>query len=243
MRNRDQILLEAAYDDVNRNKLNALKKASIELTVNPVSFTKVEKDYIIELLEHYEDTNRNGNEIDELDIDFEDLFHKIKTSPESNEEIIIALSNEEKRFLQELFEEHKEIFVKYGDETETDYENDISFLDNIITKLENAYEQIVEGRTLHTFEDWVNWIMTVQKGQAVTFTKSQAYEDTRFLDQPGSVIGNFDNADGPLREEDLLAKKPITAWIEYEDANGNRQNGHVSIYSIRQIGSRGPRYR
>jgi hypothetical protein len=33
--------------------------------------------------------------------------------------------------------------------------------------LEEAYQQIVEGRTLHTFEDWVKWIITVQKGQAV----------------------------------------------------------------------------
>jgi hypothetical protein len=109
--------------------------------------------------------------------------------------------------------------------------------------LAEAYEQIVEGRTLHTFEDWVKWIMTVQKGQAVTFTKTPAYEEMiSTIGQPGRVIGNFDNADGPLREEDLLAKKPITAYIEYEDDNGNRQNGHVSIYSIRQIGSRGPRY-
>jgi len=108
--------------------------------------------------------------------------------------------------------------------------------------LAEAYQQIVEGRTLHTFEDWVKWIMTVQKGQAVTFTESPAYEDSRFIDQPGRVIGNFDNADGPLKEEDLLAKKPVTAYVEYEDDNGNRQNGHVSIYNIRRIGSRGPRY-
>jgi hypothetical protein len=105
-----------------------------------------------------------------------------------------------------------------------------------------TYRQVVEGRTLRSFEDWVKWIMTVQKGQAVTFTKTSAYEDSRFLDQPGQVIGNFNGVEGALREEDLLAKKPNTAYVEYEDANGNRQNGHVSIYNIRQIGNRGPRY-
>jgi hypothetical protein len=108
--------------------------------------------------------------------------------------------------------------------------------------LENAYEQIVESRTLHTFEDWVKWIMTVEKGQAVTFTKTPAYEDTRFLNEPGRVIGNFNGVEGALREEELLAKKPTTAYVEYEDGNSNRQSGHISIYSIRKIGPRGPRY-
>ncbi len=108
--------------------------------------------------------------------------------------------------------------------------------------LENAYEQIVEGRTLHTFEDWVKWIMTVQKGQAITIIGLPAYE-ARNLDAPGNIVGNFDNADGPLKEEELLAKTPITAYVDYEDESGNRQSGHVSIYNIRKIGSRGPRYR
>jgi hypothetical protein len=107
--------------------------------------------------------------------------------------------------------------------------------------LENAYEQIVEGRSLNTFEDWVKWIMTVEKGQAITVIGLPAYE-ARNLDQPGNIVGNFDNADGPLREEELLAKKPVTAYIDYEDANGNRQSGHVSIYNIRKTGARGPRY-
>ena len=107
--------------------------------------------------------------------------------------------------------------------------------------LAEAYQQIVEGNTLNTYEDWVKWIMTVQKGQAITVIGLPAYE-ARNLDAPGDIVGNFDNADGPLKEEDLLAKKPITAYVEYEDDNGNRQNGHVSIYNIRRIGSRGPRY-
>jgi hypothetical protein len=110
--------------------------------------------------------------------------------------------------------------------------------------LAEAYEQIVESRTLHSFEDWVKWIMTVEKGQAVTFTKTPAYEEMiSTINQPGPIVGNFDNADGPLKEEELLAKTPITAYIDYEDGDGNRQSGHISIYSIRKIGGRGPRYR
>lgn len=117
-----------------------------------------------------------------------------------------------------------------------------------LINLENAYQLVSEGRNLHTFEDWVNWILTVEKGQAVTFTSTEAFKDTHStLNQPGSIIGNFiDAGTGPgegMDKERLLKKTPITAYIDFEDANGNKQSGHISVYQIRPIGSRGPRYR
>lgn len=103
---------------------------------------------------------------------------------------------------------------------------------------------ITERRTIHSFEDWVDWILTVEDGQAVTFTKNPAYKPMEGLDQPGSIIGNFNGTgEGPLSKEALLSKKPITAYVDYEDANGVKQGGQISVYSIRPIGARGPRYR
>ena len=46
-----------------------------------------------------------------------------------------------------------------------------------------------------------------------------------------------------MDKEKLLKKTPITAYISYEDDNGNKQGGHISVYQIRPIGSRGHRYR
>ena len=116
-----------------------------------------------------------------------------------------------------------------------------------MSKFDNLFNSIIitERRTIHTFEDWVDWVLTVEDGQAVTFTKTPAYKEIGgTLDQPGSIIGNFNGTgEGPLNKEALLKKKPITVYADYEDANGNRQGGHISVYSVRPIGGRGPRYK
>jgi hypothetical protein len=35
----------------------------------------------------------------------------------------------------------------------------------------------------------------------------------------------------------------MSKYISYEDGNGNKQGGHISVYQIRPIGGRSPRYR
>ena len=119
-----------------------------------------------------------------------------------------------------------------------------------MSKFDTLFNSIIitERRTIHSFEDWVDWILTVEEGQVVTFTSTEAFKETHStLDQPGSIIGNFNGTGtGPgegMDKEKLLKKTPITAYISYEDDNGNKQGGHISVYQIRPIGSRGPRYR
>jgi hypothetical protein len=118
-----------------------------------------------------------------------------------------------------------------------------------MSKFNNLFNSIItEGRAIYTFQDWVDWILTVQEGQAVTFTSTEAFKETHStLDQPGSIIGNFiDAGTGPgegMDKERLLKKTPITAHVTYEDDNGNKQGGHISVYQIRPIGARGPRYK
>lgn len=115
-----------------------------------------------------------------------------------------------------------------------------------MSKFDALFNSVIlsERKTIQSFQDWVDWILTVQEGQAVTFTKSPAYEPMQDLEHPGSIIGNFNGTgEGPLNKEDLLKKKPITVYADYEDAEGNRQGGQISVYSVRPIGSRGPRYK
>ena len=118
-----------------------------------------------------------------------------------------------------------------------------------MSKFNNLYNSIItEGRAIHTFEDWVDWILTVEEGQAVTFTSTEAFKETHStFDQPGSIIGNFNGTGKGIGEgmskEKLMKATPITAYISYEDDNGNKQGGQISVYQIRPIGGRGPRYK
>ena len=52
-----------------------------------------------------------------------------------------------------------------------------------MSKFDTLFNSIIitERRTIHSFEDWVDWILTVEEGQAVTFTSTEAFKKLTLL--------------------------------------------------------------